>query len=194
MPLQVDGKIFYKTYRIGYHYVDSVTFDFASGGVQRSKKQIVRINVVSGKRIKQGGFACIGIAHKGDGKNFIARTAFSNGLTLFFQLFEFGIELVYFATNVSFVRFQLRFTGTASSYSSALSRVLFILPVGKPVRELRQFHLLLAFGALGMQSKNVQYQIGFVDDIAIKFLGDVSTLYGVQIVAKSTVSTSLVAQ
>ncbi|MPN24415.1 hypothetical protein SDC9_171813 [bioreactor metagenome] len=111
--------------------------------IKGSKQLILRLDAGVGQRIKQRGFACIGIAYQGQYRHLVFLPPAPVDHPLAPDLFDFAFKIIYALANMAPVFFQLAFTGAPGTDAAAQTGQLFAFAAetGQQIAELSQLNL-----------------------------------------------------
>ena len=136
--------------------------------IERGEHARRRKHLRTGDRVEERAFACVGVTDECDGGH-------GNGLAALALLaadasdrFKIALELIDAALNASAIGFELGFAGPASADAAAELRHGFAAAseARQHVFELGQLHLELALARARVAGKNVEDELGAVEDAA----------------------------
>lgn len=154
--------------------------DVADGGIESGEHLRISQDASLGEAIEQGAFARVGITDEGDGGE-------GNGLALFALDTASGADFIEIRFNgldaagdLAPIGLELCFAGTAGADPSAQAGHSNAAAgeAGHKVVELSQFHLELAFAGAGARGKDIEDELGAVEDLNAKGAFEIALLGG----------------
>jgi len=153
-------------------------FDVPQCGIERGEHARAFQHSRPSERVKEGRFTGIGVAHQSDhgDRHGLASLPLlaANALDVFQLLFDVADA----AIDASAIGFELGLARSAGADTTAKLRHFYAAPSQswKHVFELRQFHLQLSFTSACVAGKDVEDELGPVDDANVKLALQVALL------------------
>jgi len=166
------------------HAAAAGQFDGAKFGIERGEHARGREHLRAGDGVEERAFAGVGIADERDGGD---RYGFATLALLAADAangFERELEVINAALNAATIGFELGFAGPASADTAAELRHGFAAAgeARQHVFELGEFDLKLTFAGAGVAGKNVEDELGAVENPAGQCSFKVAQLRGREVV------------